>query len=116
MYMYTVYSLYIIVFAADQWLQMETLCLVLSLHLQMADCSPMCYLSHVESLVFISLFIYSVFVFGNRFLKTKRPGGIIPLIPFGFVGAYYYDLAYGSKVQRMQGETILPLFRILFFF
>lgn len=35
-------------------------------------------------------------------LRTKRYGLLTPLIPLSFVFAYQYDLAYGSKLERIR--------------
>eukprot|EP01004_Peranema_trichophorum_P000845 NODE_10956_length_482_cov_5.364903_g10302_i0.p1 GENE.NODE_10956_length_482_cov_5.364903_g10302_i0~~NODE_10956_length_482_cov_5.364903_g10302_i0.p1 ORF type:complete len:151 (+),score=24.22 NODE_10956_length_482_cov_5.364903_g10302_i0:40-453(+) len=39
------------------------------------------------------------------FAKTKKPHGIIPLLPLSFVLAYQYDFAYGNKLQRIREEA-----------
>lgn len=33
----------------------------------------------------------------------RRKAALMPMIPLTFVMAYYADLAYGSKVHRIQG-------------
>ncbi|KAK3086540.1 hypothetical protein FSP39_019914 [Pinctada imbricata] len=39
------------------------------------------------------------------FMKTKKPTPIIPLVPLTFIFGYQYDLAYGTKMERMRAEA-----------
>ncbi|CAL4171510.1 unnamed protein product, partial [Meganyctiphanes norvegica] len=41
--------------------------------------------------------------------RTKKPGVLFPLLPLTFITAYQADLAYGSKLNRinMEAENIL---------
>ncbi|XP_064625826.1 plasminogen receptor (KT)-like [Lineus longissimus] len=50
---------------------------------------------------------YSVIAFGllAGFRRTRNPGVVAPLVPLGFVLAYNYDLAYGSKIHRIREEA-----------
>lgn len=51
-------------------------------------------------------FFTTVGVLGTaRFVKTKNPNGLVPMVPLSFIGAYYFDLAYGSKLHRMREEA-----------
>ncbi|XP_077331165.1 plasminogen receptor (KT) [Lithobates pipiens] len=38
-------------------------------------------------------------------IKRKKPALFVPLIPLGLVGAYQYDMAYGTLIQRMKGSA-----------
>lgn len=38
-------------------------------------------------------------------IKGKKPALFAPLIPLGLVGAYQYDMAYGTLIQRMKGSA-----------
>lgn len=50
---------------------------------------------------------YSVAVTGCviGFLKKKSPAPLVPLVPLSFIVGYMYDMAYGSKMGRMQAEA-----------
>lgn len=37
--------------------------------------------------------------------RTKRTGTLIPIFPLTYIVAYQADLAYGSKLIRIQGEA-----------
>lgn len=39
------------------------------------------------------------------FLKKKNPAPLIPLLPFGFIVGYQYDLAYHTKLERCREEA-----------
>ena len=39
------------------------------------------------------------------FVKKGNPAGLIPLLPLSFVCAYQYDMAYGTKLNRIQKEA-----------
>ncbi|XP_063704063.1 plasminogen receptor (KT) [Culicoides brevitarsis] len=41
----------------------------------------------------------------SRFRRLKRPAILAPLIPMSFVLGYYADLAYGTKVHRINAEA-----------
>ena len=34
----------------------------------------------------------------------RKPVALVPLVPFGFIVAYFGDLAYGNKMHRIRGE------------
>ena len=36
---------------------------------------------------------------------SKKPAVLAPLLPLTFVVGYQYDLAYGSKMNRMRSEA-----------
>ncbi|XP_078071465.1 plasminogen receptor (KT) [Mustelus asterias] len=38
-------------------------------------------------------------------MKRKKPGLLVPIIPFSFIFAYQYDLAYGTLMIRMKDEA-----------
>ena len=38
-------------------------------------------------------------------MKTKKPSVIAPLLPLTFVVGYQADLAYGSKLSRINAEA-----------
>lgn len=44
-----------------------------------------------------------------RAIKGRKPVLLAPLIPLGIVGAYQYDMAYGTLIQRMKGNTFILL-------
>eukprot|EP00914_Ancora_sagittata_P019207 GHVO01038320.1.p1 GENE.GHVO01038320.1~~GHVO01038320.1.p1 ORF type:complete len:140 (-),score=24.83 GHVO01038320.1:66-485(-) len=50
---------------------------------------------------------YTLAVAGSvaGFMKQKSPKIIAPLVPLTFIFAYQYDLAYGSKMDRMRNEA-----------
>ena len=51
-------------------------------------------------------FLFGLLMFDfNRFMKTKTPGVIAPLLPLTFVFGYQYDLAYGTKMNRIIAEA-----------
>ncbi|XP_045158865.1 plasminogen receptor (KT)-like [Mercenaria mercenaria] len=39
------------------------------------------------------------------FVKKKSPAALAPLVPFGFIVGYQYDLAYSTKMQRCRAEA-----------
>ena len=41
-----------------------------------------------------------------RYMKgaRRKPVALVPLVPFGFIVAYFGDLAYGNKMHRIRGE------------
>ncbi|XP_060565624.1 plasminogen receptor (KT)-like [Ruditapes philippinarum] len=39
------------------------------------------------------------------FAKKKNPAALVPLVPFGFILGYQYDLAYSTKMQRCRDEA-----------
>lgn len=39
------------------------------------------------------------------FMKKKNPAPLLPLVPFGFVVGYQYDLAYRDKLQRCRAAA-----------
>lgn len=41
----------------------------------------------------------------TRFRNLKRPGILAPLVPMTFVLGYYADLAYGTKIHRINAEA-----------
>jgi hypothetical protein len=46
--------------------------------------------------------------------KGKAKGMIAPLLPLTFILGYQYDLAYGSKMERMRRKSdFLFLFHVL---
>ena len=47
-----------------------------------------------------------------RFLKTRKPGVLVPILPLSFFVGYQADFVYGSKIARVQGK-IYPL--LIFF-
>lgn len=56
-------------------------------------------------------------LFPSRFVKTKNPNGLVPMVPLSFIGAYYFDLAYGSKLHRMRGIRVpFHLLRLFYIF
>lgn len=38
--------------------------------------------------------------------KTHNPKLLGPLIPFGFSASYFYDAAYGQKMERLQRNAV----------
>ena len=38
-----------------------------------------------------------------------KPAAFVPTIPLTWIFAYQYDLAYGSKMQRVRGKTLRKL-------
>ena len=43
-----------------------------------------------------------------RFLKTKKPATLIPILPLSFIVGYQADFAYGDKITRVQGKLKIP--------
>lgn len=41
----------------------------------------------------------------SKFRRMKRPAILAPLVPMTFVIGYYADLAYGTKVRRINAEA-----------
>lgn len=41
----------------------------------------------------------------SKFRRMKRPAILAPLVPMTFVIGYYADLAYGTKVHRINAEA-----------
>uniref|UniRef100_A0A336M880 CSON010997 protein n=1 Tax=Culicoides sonorensis TaxID=179676 RepID=A0A336M880_CULSO len=41
----------------------------------------------------------------SRFRRMKRPAILTPLVPMTFVLGYYADLAYGTKLNRINAEA-----------
>lgn len=39
------------------------------------------------------------------FRKTRKPSLLAPLVPLAFPTAYFWDLAYGNKIQRIKNEA-----------
>ncbi|KAL5486494.1 hypothetical protein EMCRGX_G018982 [Ephydatia muelleri] len=39
------------------------------------------------------------------FLKTKKPGVIVPIVPLSFVVGYQADMAFGNKMERIVAEA-----------
>ncbi|XP_071952313.1 plasminogen receptor (KT)-like [Antedon mediterranea] len=50
---------------------------------------------------------YSIAMLGMvaGFLKSKRPGVLVPALPLTFVVGYQYDWAWGSKVHRIRDDA-----------
>ncbi len=50
---------------------------------------------------------YFTALFGGMMslIKTKSPGGIIPLVPLSFVYAYQYDMYHGNKMERIRRDA-----------
>ncbi|XP_002736382.1 plasminogen receptor (KT)-like [Saccoglossus kowalevskii] len=38
-------------------------------------------------------------------VKTRKPGVFVPIIPLSFILGYQYDLAHGTKIERMKEEA-----------
>ena len=43
--------------------------------------------------------------FSPRFMKTRKPTVIAPLLPLTFIVGYQADLAYGTKLSRINAEA-----------
>ena len=43
-----------------------------------------------------------------RFMKTRKPAVLTPLLPFAFIVTYFGDLAYGPKMHRIRGKSYSP--------
>ncbi|KAL3869614.1 hypothetical protein ACJMK2_042281 [Sinanodonta woodiana] len=54
---------------------------------------------------FGSFYATSAFLMLAGFAKKKNPGVIAPLIPLTFILGYQFDLAYGTKIKRLQAEA-----------
>ncbi|KAK7474287.1 hypothetical protein BaRGS_00034479 [Batillaria attramentaria] len=39
------------------------------------------------------------------FAKKRNPAPLVPLVPLTFIVGYLYDMAYGSKMDRMREEA-----------
>ena len=52
------------------------------------------------------LWISRIIVFNIlfRFLKTKKPALLGPILPLSFIVGYQADFAYGTKITRVQGS------------
>ena len=37
-------------------------------------------------------------------IRKRRPLAVVPVVPFSFIVAYLGDMAYGNKMQRIQGR------------
>eukprot|EP01136_Pigoraptor_vietnamica_P017152 Opistho-1_new@61924 len=59
-----------------------------------------------DMVAWLGAFTATVGVLGlAAFGRTKRPFGLVPLLPLGFVTAYNYDFAYGTKIERIRDEA-----------
>lgn len=41
----------------------------------------------------------------SRYTATKRSSVLAPILPMAFVVAYYADLSYGTKINRINAEA-----------
>lgn len=41
----------------------------------------------------------------SKFRRMKRPAILAPLVPMSFIIGYYADLAYGTKLHRINAEA-----------
>lgn len=51
-------------------------------------------------------YLTSFFVTVSYYQRFKRPVVFLPMIPLTFLCGYYADMAYGSKLHRIKGESI----------
>lgn len=59
-----------------------------------------------ELFFWISAF-YGVTLLGSfsRFRRTLNSNALVPIVPVSFVWAYYCDMAYGTKLNRIRAEA-----------
>ena len=82
------------------------------MHFQMKERETAMQISRARELFYWLASFYAVSTVGliGRFRTTKRPGTLAPIVPLSFVVAYYADLAYGTKIHRIQGKGIDVVF------
>ncbi|XP_035774057.1 plasminogen receptor (KT)-like [Anopheles albimanus] len=82
----------------ERWIQM---------HYQMKSRETAMQISKARELFYWLASFYGVSTLGlvSRFRLTKRPGTLAPIVPLSFIVAYYADLAYGTKIHRIQAEA-----------
>ena len=47
--------------------------------------------------------IFLIFILCYRAIKGKNPKVFLPVVPFGFLWGYQYDMAMGNKMERIRG-------------